>query len=99
MSDQSSLCFFLCFIFVLLEFFFPENKHSTFVTILTEKQTDQVHLKEITFSSMSWTMIFELIQIIVEYTMIDAKVTSKLCFNWLLLLIFYKIKLTFLKSA
>ena len=48
---------------------------------------------------MSWTMIFELFQIIVEYTMIDAKVTSKLCFNWLLLLIFYKIKLTFLKSA
>ena len=99
MSDQSSLCFFLCFIFGLLEFFFPENKHSTFVTILTEKQTDQVHLKEITFSSMSWTMIFELIQIIVEYTMIDAKVTSKLWFNWLLLLIFYKIKLNFLKSA
>ena len=48
---------------------------------------------------MSWTMIFELFQIIVEYTMIDAKVTSKLWFNWLLLLIFYKIKLTFLKSA
>ena len=38
---------------------------------------------------MSWTMIFELFQIIVEYTMIDAK--AKLCFNWLLLLIFYKI--------
>ena len=90
MSDQSSLCSNLCFIFVLLEFFFPKNKHSTFFTILTDKQTDQVHLKEITFSSMSWTMIFELFQIIVEYTMIDAKVT-KLCFNWLLLLIFYKI--------
>ena len=38
---------------------------------------------------MSWTTIFELFQIIVEYTMIDAKVTSKLCFNWLLLLIFF----------
>ena len=99
MSDQSSLCSNLCFIFVLLEFFFPKNKHSTFFTILTDKQTDQVHLKEITFSSMSWTMIFELFQIIVEYTMIDAKVTSKLWFNWLLLLIFYKIKLTFLKTA
>ena len=37
MSDQSSLCSNLCFIFVLLEFFFPKNKHSTFVTILTEK--------------------------------------------------------------
>ena len=49
MSDQSSLCSNLCFIFVLLEFFFPINKHSTFVTILTEKQTDQVHLKEINF--------------------------------------------------
>ena len=48
---------------------------------------------------MSWTTIFELFQIIVEYTMIDAKVTSKLCFNWLLLMIFYKIKGTFLKSA
>ena len=78
MSDQSSLCSNLCFIFVFLEFFFPENKHSTFVTILTEKQTDQVHLKEITFSSMSLTIISELLQIIVEYIMIDAKVTSKL---------------------
>ena len=47
---------------------------------------------------MSLTIISELFQIIVEYTMIDAKVTSKLCFNWLLLLIFH-IKLTFLKSA
>ena len=62
------------------------------------KAKDQVHLKEITFSSMSLTIISELFQIIVEYTMIDAKVTSKLCFNWLLLLIFH-IKLTFLKSA
>ena len=48
---------------------------------------------------MSWTMIFELFQIIVEYAMINAKVTSKLYFNWLLLMIFYKIKGTFLKSA
>ena len=50
MSDQSSLCSNLCFIFVLLDFFFPKNKHSTFVTILTEKQTEQVNFNEITFS-------------------------------------------------
>ena len=55
--------------------------------------------KKSIFSSMSWTMIFELFQIIVAYAIIYTKVTSKWWFNWLLLLIFYKIKWTFFKSA
>ena len=85
MSDQSSLCSNLCFIFVLLEFFFPKNKHSTFVTILTEKQTDQVHLKEINFFFNVMDYDMDIFQMIVAYAIIYAKVTSKGWFNWLLL--------------